>query len=245
MKKRILPILCGALAAVLLVLAAWLLRSARQGPAPGMENAVSPIPAPSACATVCPVPEGTPPVETMPPAEDERGLPRDKFFITVPRQRYQDGDLRLIIPKLEVDVAVLNGVDEDTLLKGVGLYDYAQLPGEEGANTSLAGHRNWVRDGKITLDQPFSHLDTLEEGDLLYLRDSEHIYRYEWEAQTVVESDDWSPIYRTDHAVLTLTTCTPVGISDHRLIVRARLAETLEDTGGYDYPSHIEEETAP
>lgn len=58
--------------------------------------------------------------------------------MTDARKGYADGALRLIIPKLGVDVPVLDGVDAQTLLRGVGLYDYAQLPGEGGANTSIA-----------------------------------------------------------------------------------------------------------
>ena len=190
-----------------------------------------------------PVPDGTPPAETAPVEEDD-GLPTDKFFITVPRQNYQDGDLQLIIPRLEVDVPILSGVDADTLLRGEGLFDYAQLPSETRSNTSIAGHRNWIRGGKITLDQPFSYLDTLEEGDYIYLRDAEYIYQYVFEFQEVVESDDWGPIYKTDHSCVTLTTCTPVGVSDHRLVVRGRLADTILIAEDYAYPASTSEEEA-
>ena len=260
MKKHSKAALAAAVAAaVLLVLALFLFwragQDARlpdmplQDPTPAASSPSPtptpvPTPEPTDCETSCPVPDGTPPVESVPVEEEDDGLPTDKFFITVPRQNYRDGDLRLVIPKLEVDVPILNGVDSATLLRGEGLYDYAQLPSETRSNTSIAGHRNWVRGGKITLDQPFSYLDTLEEGDYIYLRDGENIYQYVFEFQEVVESDDWGPIYKTDHSCVTLTTCTPVGVSDHRLVVRGELVATIPVAEDYAYPASTAEEEA-
>ena len=254
-KRRVLAWMFAALAALFLAAALYLFFSARQTPpdmgpaptpAPVSTPAPTPIPtpAPTPCETACPVPEGTPPVEDLPPEEEDDGLPLDKFFITAPRRNYKDGDLRLIIPKLDVDVPILNGVDADTLLRGEGLYDYAQLPSETRSNTSIAGHRNWIRGGKITLDQPFSYLDELGEGDYLYLRDGEYIYQYLWEVTEVVEMDDWGPIYKREYSCVTLTTCTPVGVSDHRLIVRGALNATLPISEDYDYPAAQAEEEA-
>ena len=176
--------------------------------------------------------------------EPEDGLPTDKVFVTDTRKNYQSGDLRLIIPKLDVDESILNGVDEQTLLQGEGLYDYAQLPGEGRSNTSIAGHRNWIRNGKITLDQPFSFLDTLVEGDYLYLVYGENIYQYLFEYPAGGEPDDWDPIYKTDHSCVTLTTCTPVGVSDHRLIVRGALVDIIPLSDDYAYPANAEEEAS-
>ena len=63
------------------------------------------------------------------------------------------------------------------MLQALGLFEYAQLPGETGGNVSIAGHRNWVRNGQITDDVPFYYLDTLTDGDFLYLTDETHIYQ--------------------------------------------------------------------
>lgn len=245
MKKPILPILCAVLAAGLLALAGFFFWKSIQGPQ------LPPLPTPSATLTPSPSPTPTPvatptptpvpsPTETSPAIEDD-DLPHDKLFITVERQGYEDGDLQLIIPKLNVDVPILNGVDAKTLLRGEGLYDYAQLPGEGNRNVSVAGHRNGLKNGKITDNMPFYYIDTLEDGDYLYLRDDEHIYRYTFEDQTVVEPDDWGPIYSQGFSCLTLTTCTPIGISDHRLIVRGRLDEIIPYDKSYEYLATIKE----
>lgn len=239
MKRRTLAVILFALAAILLLTSAYLFwQSGRLEDLPSPTVAATATPSPSAApvSTAAPTPSPTEAPAPSAPALEEPAVLGDKLFITPERQRYADGDLQLLIPTLEVDVTVLNGVDSDTLLKGVGLYDYAQLPGEGDRNVSLAGHRNWIRGGKITLDQPFSYLDTLVEGDYLYLRDADHIYQYVFDQQTVVEPDDWGPIYTQGFSCLTLTTCTPVGVSDHRLIIRARLVDTLDRTDDFVYP---------
>lgn len=173
-------------------------------------------------------------------AKDD-GLPHDKLFITPERQAYQDGDLRLIIPRLELDREVLNGTSAEVLKRGVGLYDYAQLPGEGNRNVSVAGHRNGRKNGIVNDHAPFYYIDTLEEGDFLYLRDDEKIYQYCYEDTSIVEADDWGPIYSQGFSCLTLTSCHPIGTTDRRIIVRARLTGII-DAGGeeYTYPMHKE-----
>ena len=241
-------VIAAAAALVLLIAAVALLIQGRRPqyeivvPSPSPTVSATPTPEPTPTETETPTPTPTPLTYKEVLEEPEDGLPTDKVFVTDTRKSYRSGDLRLIIPKLEVDEYILNGVDEQTLLQGEGLYDYAQLPGEGRSNTSIAGHRNWIRGGKITLDQPFSFLDTLTEGDYLYLVYGENIYQYLFEYQEVVEPDDWGPIYKTDHSCVTLTTCTPVGVSDHRLIVRGALVDIFPLTDDYAYPANAEEE---
>lgn len=243
-------VIAAAAAVVLLIAAAALFIWGSQPqyeievPSTAPVTSFTPSPEPTPTDSETPSPTPTPLTYKEVLEEPEDGLPTDKVFVTDTRKNYQSGDLRLIIPKLDVDESILNGVDEQTLLQGEGLYDYAQLPGEGRSNTSIAGHRNWIRNGKITLDQPFSFLDTLAEGDYLYLVYGENIYQYLFEYQEVVEPDDWGPIYKTDHSCVTLTTCTPVGVSDHRLIVRGALVDIIPLSDDYAYPANAEEEAS-
>lgn len=243
-------VIAAAAAVVLLIAAAALFIWGSQPqyeievPSTAPVTSFTPSPSPTPTDSETPSPTPTPLTYKEVLEEPEDGLPTDKVFVTDTRKNYQSGDLRLIIPKLDVDESILNGVDEQTLLQGEGLYDYAQLPGEGRSNTSIAGHRNWIRNGKITLDQPFSFLDTLVEGDYLYLVYGENIYQYLFEYQEVVEPDDWGPIYKTDHSCVTLTTCTPVGVSDHRLIVRGALVDIIPLSDDYAYPANAEEEAS-
>lgn len=240
MKKRFFSVCTGILSLLLLGAAFFFFWRSTQGtPSSADLPALTRPPVFTPSLTPVPAPTGVP--STVPPS----ALPRDRLFITAQRQQYGDGDLRLIIPKLGVDVPVLNGVDADTLLNGVGLYDYAQLPSEEDGNVSIAGHRNGLKNGKITDNMPFYYLDTLEKGDALYLQDHETIYQYAFDVQTVVEPDDWGPIYNQGFACLTLTTCTPIGISDHRLIIRGQLFTTIPHSQDYDFPAAVEETETP
>lgn len=226
------------LAAVLLTVSAVLTRPVPpEMPAETLVPEMSPapestsVPAPSLSA---PEETPTPAVQTYQPGDVVDGIKVGGWTVTAERKEYEDGELRLIIPALDVDVPVLDGTDADTLLRGVGLYEYAQLPGEGNRNVSIAGHRNGLRNGRITDNMPFYYLDTLEEGNYLYLSDTEYLYRYLFSSATVVEADDWSVIAATGNSCLTLTTCTPIGVADHRLVIRAALDETLPagDTTG-------------
>lgn len=171
---------------------------------------------------------------------EDDGLPHDRLFITVERQRYEDGDLTLIIPKLQKNLYIYNGVTDDVLKKGAGLYDYSQLPGKGNRNVSIAGHRNTVIGGVISDAAPFYYVDQLKEGDYLYLTDAGNIYRYLYEDTKVVEPDNWGPIYSQGFSCLTITTCEPIGPGTHRMIVRGRLDEIFPFTDDFEYLEQAE-----
>ena len=166
----------------------------------------------------------------------EEDLPYDKLFITKERQDYKTGDLTLIIPKLALKEPVQDGTDTDSLNAGPGLYEYAQLPGEGDRNVSIAAHRNHSRNGVIS-EWFFYYIDTLCEGDYIYLTDRTHIYRYLYDQTTVVEETDWSPIYSQGVSCITLTSCEPIGVADHRIVVRAILDAIVDNSKDYIYYS--------
>lgn len=162
-------------------------------------------------------------------------LPHDKLFITAERKGYQDGQLTLLIPSLGKTLPLYNGVSNEVLKKGAGLYDCAQLPGPGNRNVSIAGHRNGIRLGVVNDNAPFYYIDSLTDGDYLYLVDKDHIYRYLYEDTETVEADDWGPIYSQGFSCLTITSCTPIGVSSHRIVVRGRLDKQLPWTEDFAY----------
>jgi LPXTG-site transpeptidase (sortase) family protein len=168
------------------------------------------------------------------PADD---LPTDKLFITAERRAYRAGDLNLAIPALELDEPVYDGTDTATLNKGACLYEVSQLPGRGNRNVSIAGHRNGVKNGRIT-EIMFYHLDKVGEGDYLYLYDDEKVFRYLYKYTVVVEESDWSEIYSKGYSSLTLTTCTPIGVADHRMIVCAALDGVFYKTENFDFTAN-------
>ncbi len=217
-------------------------------PAPPAPAVPQPTPTVSATAlpptaTTLPIPQGTPPppepTPSVPPTGVIDGLEVGKWYITPERKTYQDGALTLSLPAINISRTVVNGTDAAALNRGVGLYEYAQLPGEGNRNVSLAGHRNGLdRSGKVNDHAPFYYVDQLGEGDYLYLYDGVSIYRYLYQSTWVVEADDWDPIATTGESCLTRTSCTPIGVSDHRIVVRGILDEVFPYSKDFDFLAH-------
>ena len=84
---------------------------------------------------------------------------------------------------------------------------------------------------------PFYYINTLTEGDYLYLTEGDTIYQYQWECTQAIEPDDWSVVYNRGYGCVTLTTCTPIGVADHRLVVRGELVATHPMDQDYPFPS--------
>ena len=143
---------------------------------------------------------------------------------------YESGDVavgkpltRLEIPRLDVDVIVVEGTTPAALHAGAGHYADTALPGEEG-NVAIAGHRT-------TYGRPFNRMDELKPGDRIILTTPIGKHTYEVTADPwVVDPLDWSPIYDVDGrgSYLTLTSCHPEGSAAYRIIVRAELVESTE-----------------
>ena len=175
---------------------------------------VPPVPVPSPTESLPEYsPDGEPEDSAISPFDY---YPTDKLFITKERQEYASGDIVLEIPRIDFKGPVLSSTTDASLKKGVGLYDYAQPPGYGNTNTSIAGHRDMY-------GYEFYYLDKITQGDLMYLYFNELRYVYEYVDTVVIEEDDWSPIYCKNIPLLTLTTCTPVGIASHRMVVTGKL----------------------
>lgn len=129
---------------------------------------------------------------------------------------------RLQIPRLKVDVIVVEGITPAALHAGVGHYPKTSLPGESG-NVAIAGHRT-------TYGRPFNEMDQLRPGDKIILTTPIGRHVYEVEAPPgVVEPSDWSPILEHPKgSYLTLTSCHPEGSAAYRIWVRAKLVESTD-----------------
>jgi sortase A len=130
---------------------------------------------------------------------------------------------RLEIPKLDVDVVVVEGTSLAALRAGAGHYPATALPGERG-NVAIAGHRT-------TYGRPFNRMDELVSGDKVILTTPLGRHVYEVVARPhVVEPDDWSVIrhYPKRGSFLTLTSCHPEGSADYRIVIRAKLKSSSD-----------------
>ena len=123
----------------------------------------------------------------------------------------------LVIPKIHLDVFVVQGVAEGDLQRGPGHYPQTVMPGQLG-NAAIAGHRT-------TYGAPFFSVNKLSTGDQISLTDTAgrtFIYKVS-EAPQVVSPDDVAVLNPTPFAQLTLTTCNPRFSATSRLIIVARL----------------------
>jgi sortase A len=125
-----------------------------------------------------------------------------------------DAVARMLIPKIDLDVIVVEGVDPGSLKKGPGHYPGTPLPGDDG-NVVVSGHRT-------TYGAPFHDLDGLATGDSIVVDTDRGEFAYKVTSILVVAPDDdgvLDPV--PGRHTLTLTTCNPKFSASERLIVQA------------------------
>lgn len=126
---------------------------------------------------------------------------------------------RLLIPKIHLDVAVVEGTSRKALLTGPGHLINTAMPGDKG-NVVLAGHR----------DTFFRHLGDLARGDSITIDREGKQYRYEVTGTEIVEPSATEVLRSSSASRLTLITCYPfhyLGPAPKRFIVFAQLANSL------------------
>ncbi len=125
------------------------------------------------------------------------------------------------IDKIKIKYPIVEGVKPSNLSRAIG-----HIPGTPGlgqpGNCSLAGHRNY------TFGRYFNRLDEVKVGDTISVTTKKAEFRYKVYQKLVVKPDDVSVLKGSkDETELTLITCTPIYIATHRLILHARLDETI------------------
>jgi len=134
----------------------------------------------------------------------------------VPSHRPGEPFARLSIPKIGLDVMVVEGTRKEDLLKGPGHLAGSAAPGASD-NCIIAAHR----------DLHFRKLGLLRPGDLIRLSAGGKGLEYRVESAHVIPPDDTSALAPSRDALLTLITCYPfrfVGPAPKRYLVRARLS---------------------
>lgn len=120
----------------------------------------------------------------------------------------------LQIPRIHLDMVVVNGTSTADLRKGPGHYMETAYPWEDTGRVAIAGHRT-------TYLHPFGSLDKLRRGDLIRLVTEYGTFTYRVTGTRVILPSGVWVLKQTEKPTLVLTTCTPRFSASHRLVVFA------------------------
>ena len=136
----------------------------------------------------------------------------------------------LRIPRIHLDMVVVEGTDTLALEKGPGHYTDTAYPWQDHGRVAIAGHRT-------TYLHPFYDLNEVRKGDLIVLLTEYGTFRYEVTGAYVTLPDGILPdgqyvLDQTRKPTLALTTCNPRYSASQRLVVLAdRVGQQSAATG--------------
>jgi LPXTG-site transpeptidase (sortase) family protein len=139
-----------------------------------------------------------------------------------PQAAKDDGLTRVSIPKINLDVIVVEGTNHRALRIGPGHLKNTPAPGDLG-NSVISAHR----------DTFFRHIYELAKGDEIEVKRNGRTYIFQVTGKKIVDPSDVSILKNTSDARLTLITCYPIyyiGPAPQRLIVFSKLVGDT-DTG--------------
>lgn len=129
---------------------------------------------------------------------------------------------RLIIPAIKSDLPIFHGTGEPVLRRGVGhLFGTALPVGGTGTHAVLTGHSG------IPESALFTDLEKVKMGDLISVVVYGEVLTYKVTSTEVIlptETESLRPVPGED--LISLVTCTPIGINTHRLVVTAERIPT-------------------
>ena len=133
---------------------------------------------------------------------------------------------RIVIPRMGLNMVVVNGTDASTLKKGPGRDPRTFMPGQ-GELVYIAGHRT-------TYSAPFSDIDDLRRGDRVTVRVPYATFVYRVTGHVIVPATDIGRLRSRGREVLALQACHPRFFASHSYIVYAQPVE-LVPRGGPSY----------
>ncbi len=135
---------------------------------------------------------------------------------------------RLRIPSIDVKIPVYHGTAEDVLLEGAGHLEGTALPvGGKGTHAVMTGHRG------LPQAAMFTDLDKVVVGEDIELDvyGQTLVYRI-IESSVVLPTETELLRPQVGRDLISLVTCTPIGVNSHRIIVTAeRVLPTPADAG--------------
>ncbi|MCB5440301.1 class C sortase [Anaerostipes hadrus] len=122
------------------------------------------------------------------------------------------------IPCISVDLPIYHGTSAEVLERGIGHLAASSFPiGGESTHAVLTGHTG------LSPAKLFTDLTEMKKGDLFFIHVLDKKLAYRVDRITVVKPDDTRNLQIIDgEDHVTLLTCTPYGVNDHRLLVRGK-----------------------
>jgi sortase A len=130
---------------------------------------------------------------------------------------------RIGVPRLQLNMILVNGTDHNSLTKGPGRDRRTYMPGE-GQLVYIAGHRT-------TYLAPFAHIERLQSGDAVTLEVPYATFRYRVFKHRIVGAHEMSVLRSHGVEVVELQACHPRFFATQRYIAYARLVR-VEPRGG-------------
>ena len=132
---------------------------------------------------------------------------------------------RLRIPSIDLDLPVYHGTSDQTLLEGLGHLEGTSLPvGGTGTRSVITGHRGLAN---ATM---FTNLDRVGVGDTFTAEVFGEVLTYRVVETKVVEPEQTEELRADpDRDLMTLVTCTPLGVNTHRILVTGERIPTPDD----------------
>lgn len=122
----------------------------------------------------------------------------------------------LEIPCISVNLPIYHGTDAEILERGAGHLAASSLPiGGKSTHSVLTGHTG------LSSAKLFTDLTEMKKGDLFFINVLGQTLAYKVDEISVVRPEDVRKLQIVDGKdYVTLVTCTPYGVNDHRLLVR-------------------------
>ena len=143
---------------------------------------------------------------------------------------------RIVIPRIDLDVVLIQGTDTASLQKGPGHYtlvdadqlaefgDGSAFPGQ-GKTMGIAGHRT-------TYLAPFRRIDEIQPGDEIILQMPYGTFTYVVQKHEIVSPDAVEIVENVGYDRLVLTACHPLYSAAERYAQFARLEDVALFTSG-------------
>lgn len=143
-----------------------------------------------------------------------KGTEFEKFWMI------QDGQMLgyIEVPSINIYLPIYYGTSKQVLEEGAGVVENTSLPvGGKGTHSVISAHTG------MASKRLFTDLNLVEEGDIFFIHVLNQNFAYQVDQIKIVLPEEIEDLYiEKDKDYVTLLTCTPFGINDHRLLVRGQ-----------------------